>query len=94
MKFEISENPTTENTSFIETEAKKIVKNFSPSIKGSTSVLKIMLDGKPFYHFSNKEFDSELASRDQSALIGSKRFYLGVKNNSMRTRMKLKSISM
>ena len=38
MKFEISENPTTENTSFIETEAKKIVKNLSPSIKGSTSV--------------------------------------------------------
>ncbi len=41
---------------------------------------------------SNREFDSELATRNQSALIGDKRFYLGLKNNSMHTRLKLSSI--
>jgi hypothetical protein len=52
-----------------------------------------MVGDVPFYHFSNTEFDSELASRNQSVVVGQKRFYLGLKNNSMHIRMRLKPLS-
>lgn len=91
-KFELSQTPTLENTTAIINEAKKI-KSASKTITGRTSILKIMLDGVPFYHFSSKEFDNELATRDQDVVVGGKRFYMGVKNNSMHTRMKLSRIS-
>lgn len=91
-KFVISELPTVENTSFIEKEAKKIVKKSPTKVKGTTSVLKVILNGDPFYHFASKEFDTELATKAQSAVIGGKTFYLGLKNNSMHTKRRLVSL--
>ena len=90
-KFELSESPTLENVSSIINDAKKI-KPTPKAITGKTSVLKIMLNKTPFYHFVNKEFDSELATRDQDVVIDGKRFYMGLKNNSMHTRLRLTSI--
>ena len=90
-KFELSESPTLENVSSIINDAKKITST-PKAITGRTSVLKILLNKTPFYHFVNKEFDSELATRDQDVVIDGKRFYMGLKNNSMHTRLRLTSI--
>jgi len=89
-KFELSETPTLENVSSIINDAKKI--KAPKAITGKTSVLKVMLNNTPFYHFVNKEFDSELATRQQDVVIDGKRFYMGLKNNSMHTRLRLSSI--
>ena len=93
VNFEISENPTVENVSSIVKEGMKIKSVEQPKITGKTNVLKIMLSGKPFYHFSKGEFNDELATRQQDVVIGGKRFYMGLKNNSMHTRMKLTSLA-
>ena len=90
-KFELSESPTLENTSSIIEDGMKI-KSTPKAITGKTSVLKVMLNKTPFYHFVNKEFDSELATRQQDVVIGGKRFYMGLKNNSMHTRLRLTSV--
>ena len=90
-KFELSETPTLENTTAIINDAKKITST-PKTITGKTSVLKIMLNKTPFYHFVNKEFDSELATRQQDVVIDGKRFYMGLKNNSMHTRLRLASV--
>ena len=90
-KFELSESPTLENTSSIIKDGMKI-KSTPKSITGKTSVLKVMLNSTPFYHFVNKEFDSELATRQQDVVIDGKRFYMGLKNNSMHTRLRLASM--
>ncbi|MDB4378329.1 hypothetical protein N9Z41_01025 [bacterium] len=90
-KFELSESPTLENASSIIEDGMKI-KTTPKTITGKTSVLKIMLNSTPFYHFVNKEFDSELATRDQDVVIDGKRFYMGLKNNSMHTRLRLASV--
>lgn len=89
-KFELSETPTLENTTAIINDAKKIKAPKSTTSK--TSVLKVMLNSTPFYHFVNKEFDSELATRKQDVVIDGKRFYMGLKNNSMHTRLRLTSM--
>ena len=90
-KFEISETPTVENVSSIIKDAMKIKSVEQPKVTGRTNVLKIMLSGTPFYHFSKGEFNDELATRQQDVVVGGKRFYMGLKNNSMHTRMKLVS---
>lgn len=90
-KFELSESPTLENVSSIVNDAKKI-KPTPKTITGKTSVLKILLNNTPFYHFVNKEFDSELATRKQDVVIDGKRFYMGLKNNSMHARLRLASV--
>ena len=90
-KFELSESPTLENVSSIINDAKKI-KSTPKAITGKTSVIKVMLNSTPFYHFVNKEFDSELATRKQDVVIDGKRFYMGLKNNSMHTRLRLTSV--
>ncbi len=90
-KFELSESPTLENVSSIVNDAKKI-KSTPKTITSKTSVLKILLNNTPFYHFVNKEFDSELATRKQDVVIDGKRFYMGLKNNSMHTRLRLTSV--
>tara|TARA_R110000803_G_scaffold129962_1_gene197344 strand:+ start:235 stop:522 length:288 start_codon:yes stop_codon:yes gene_type:complete len=87
--FELSEAPTVENTSSIINEGMKIKVARPSNATSATRVLKIMLGGIPFYHFSNKEFDGELATRQQDVIVDGKRFYMGLKNNSMRSRMKL-----
>jgi len=90
--FEISESPVLENTSSIVEEGMKIKAEEQPKIKGRTSVLKILVNQQPYYHFSNVEFNSELATRNSSVVVGGKRFYEGIKNNAMHTRLKLSSI--
>ena len=90
-KFELSETPTLENTTAIINDAKKITST-PKTITSKTSILKVMLNNTPFYHFVNKEFDSELATRQQDVVIDGKRFYMGLKNNSMHTRLRLASV--
>jgi|TARA_B110000908_G_scaffold108826_1_gene127752 hypothetical protein len=91
-KFEISENPTIENTAALEANVKPIVKQEVSSIKGNTKVLKIKINGQPFYHFSSVEFDSELATKNSNMVVGGKRFYKGLTDKRMITRLKLSSI--
>jgi hypothetical protein len=91
--FNISETPVLENVNSILEEGSKIKTVEQPKIKGNTRILKIMVGDVPFYHFSNTEFDNELASRNQSVVVGQKRFYLGLKNNSMHVRMRLKPLA-
>ena len=88
--FEITEKPTLENTSKIENKGLKIKK---PQFTlGKTSILKIMVDGKPFYHFLKGEFDNELATQNLSMVVSGKRFYRGLKNNSMMVRLRLSTM--
>ena len=91
-KFEISENPTIENTAALEATVKPTVQQEVSSIKGNTKVLKIKINGQPFYHFSNVEFDSELATKNSNVVVGGKRFYKGLTDRGMITRLKLSSI--
>ena len=91
-KFEISENPTIENTTALERIAKTFVKQEVTPIKGNTKILKIKINGKPFYHFSSVEFDSELATKNSNVVVGGKRFYEGLTDRRMITRLKLSSI--
>jgi len=90
--FEISELPTVENTSSIVKEGMKIKTVDQPVIKGRTSILKVLVNKQPYYHFSSVEFNSELATRNSNVVIGGKRFYEGIKGNSMLTRLSLVSI--
>ena len=89
--FEISETPTIENPTSLLKDAMDIKAPTVPAITGKTGVLKIMIDGAPFYHFNNRDFDSELATRKQDVVVNGKRFYMGLKNTSRHTRMKLRS---
>jgi len=89
--FEISESPTLENVSSIIKKGLKIKSKEEPKVLGKTNVLKIMVNKQAFYHFSKGEFDSELATRKQDVIVGGKRFYMGLKNNSSHTKMKLNS---
>lgn len=89
-KFEITEAPTLENTSTIEMEGLIIGKQ--PDITGTTPILKVTVNGEPFYHFSLGLFDTELATKDSSIVIGEKRFYKGLKDRRMKNRLKLKSL--
>ena len=91
-KFEISENPTIENTSALEANVKPIVKQEVSSIKGNTKVLKIKINGQPFYHFSSVEFNDEIATKNSNVVVGGKRFYQGLTDKRMITRLKLSSI--
>jgi len=91
--FELSETPKLENTSSIIKDGMKIKVNTTPKVTGKTKVLKIMVNGHPFYHFVKGEFDVELANRSQDVIVGGKRFYHGNVNNSMRIRMRLNSVS-
>tara|TARA_R110001606_G_scaffold64061_2_gene148914 strand:+ start:193 stop:474 length:282 start_codon:yes stop_codon:yes gene_type:complete len=91
-KFEISENPTIENTAALEANVKPIVKQEVSPIKGNTKVLKIKINGQPFYHFSSVEFNDEIATRNSNVVIGGKRFYQGLTDKRMITRLKLSSI--
>ena len=90
--FELSESPTLENTAAIVKAGMKIKTVEQPKISGRTKILKIILGTTPFYHFSNVEFDDELATRKQDIVIGGKRFYMGLKNNSMHAKMKLRKV--
>ena len=91
-KFEISENPTIENTSTLESTVKPTEKVEVTPIKGNTKILKIKVNGTPFYHFSSIEFNSEIATRDSNVVVGGKRFYQGIIDKRMITRLKLASI--
>jgi len=91
-KFEISENPTIENTAALEANVKPIVKQEVSPIKGNTKILKIKINGQPFYHFSSVEFNDEIATRNSNVVIGGKRFYQGLTDKRMITRLKLSSI--
>lgn len=91
-KFEISENPTIENTAALEATITPTVKREVTPIKGNTKVIKIKINGKPFYHFSSCEFDSELATKDSDVVISGKRFYKGLVDRRMITRLNLTSI--
>ena len=90
-KFELSETPELENTSLIEKEGLEVGKQ--EEIVGTTSILKIVINGEPYYHFSTVSFDSELATKDNFVRIGSKVFYKGLQNRRMKNRLKLKSIA-
>ena len=90
--FEISETPTLENTSAIVKDAMRIKTTTQPTMVGKSSIFKIMLDGIPFYHFNSRDFDLELATRNQSVVVSGKRFYMGLKNTPRHTKMKLRSM--
>jgi hypothetical protein len=91
MKFELSENPTTENTSAIEREAVMLTKQ--KEIAGTTPILKIKVNGLPYYHFNTGVFDEELATRNSTVKVGGKVFYLGKVDKRMKVRMNLNSKS-
>ena len=91
-KFEISENPTIENTAALEANVKPIVKQEVSPIKGNTKILKIKINGQPFYHFSSVEFNDEIATKNSNVVVGGKRFYQGLTDKRMITRLKLSSI--
>ena len=91
-KFEISENPTLENTSLLEAMAPKVSKPEQGVIKGKTKVLKIKINGKPFYHFSSVEFNDEIATRNSNVVVGGKRFYEGIIDKRMISRLNLASV--
>ena len=90
MKFEISETPTLENTSTIEKEA--VMMSANKELKGTTKVLKVKINGEPFYHFSLGEFDDELATKSSSVKIGGKTFYKGKIDKRMKVRLSLNSL--
>lgn len=86
-KFEISETPTVENTTLLEKESLNVGK--VNEIKGSTKLLKMTLNGEPYYHFSTVEFNNEIATKDSFIKIGNKVFYKGLVNKRMKNRLKL-----
>ena len=90
-KFEISETPQVENTSLIEQEGLKVGK--VNEVVGTTSILKILINGEPYYNFSSVVFNEELATKNNFVKIGSKTFYKGLKNSRMKNRLKLVSIN-
>lgn len=90
-KFELPETPQLEDTLFIEQEGLEVGK--VEEIIGTTSILKITINGEPYYHFSTVNFDSELATKDNFIRVGSKVFYKGLVNRRMKNRLKLKSIA-
>ena len=92
-KFEISENPTIENTATLEATIKPAVKQEVTPIKGNTKILKVKINGVPFYHFSSCMFDETIATRNSDVVIGGKRFYEGIDNKRMITRMNLTSMN-
>ena len=91
MKFELSETPQVENTEVIEKEAITVS---SPEVKNpnSKSVVKIMLEGEPYYNFCSGLFNDELATRNEFFKIGNKTYYKGVENNRSHPQMKLKRL--
>jgi len=89
MKFELSETPTAENTSKIEKEAVMLTKQ--KEVEGTTPILKIRVNGLPYYHFNTGVFDEELATRNSTVKVGGKTFYLGKFNKRIKTRMNLNS---
>ena len=91
--FEISEKATIENTTTLEAAAASIVTNEAPAITGKTTILKILLNGSPYYHFSTVEFDNELATRDEYVVVSGKSFYKGLKSSKRHARLKLKSLA-
>jgi hypothetical protein len=91
--FEISEKATIENTSALEAAAASIVTTEAPAITGKTTILKILLNGNPYYHFSTVEFDNELATRDEFIRVSGKSFYKGLKSSKRHARLKLKSLA-
>lgn len=79
MKFELSEVPEVENTEVIEKEATKVsVQEQKPLTK---SVVKMVLNGDPYYHFVKGEFNGELATRNEFFKLGNKTYYKGLINN-------------
>jgi hypothetical protein len=91
-KFEISENPTIENTTALEANAPKVSKPEQGIIKGKTKMLKIKVNGQPYYHFSSVEFNSEIATRNSNVVVGGKRFYEGIIDKRMVSRLNLATI--
>ena len=91
--FEISENATIENTAALEAAAATIVTKEAPTITGKTTILKILLNGNPYYHFSTVEFDNELATRDEYVVVSGRSFYKGLKSSKRHARLKLKSLA-
>ena len=91
--FEISENATIENTTALEAATATITPNAAPAITGKTKILKILLDGSPYYHFSSCEFDNELATRDEYVVVSGRSFYKGLKSSKRHARLKLKSLA-
>lgn len=85
--FKISETPTLENTSLIEKEGLQVGKQ--KEVKGTTKILKVTLNGEPYYHFSTVEFNSEIATKDNFIRIGNKVFYKGLVNKKIKNRLKL-----
>jgi hypothetical protein len=91
--FEISEKATIENTAALEAAAATIATTEAPAITGKTTILKILLNGSPYYHFSTVEFDNELATRDEFVRVSGKSFYKGLKSSKRHARLKLKSLA-
>jgi hypothetical protein len=89
--FEITETPTLENTTTIEKQALKIKAKKQTTTLGKKNILKIMVNGKPYYHFLKDSFNSELVNRNNIILRG-KRYYEGIINNSMHSKSKLTSL--
>jgi hypothetical protein len=87
--FEITETPTLENTSTIEKTAKKQ----KVGKKINTNILKLTLNGEPYFHFAKVEFDSEIATKNQDIVVSGKRYYKGIKNLRLKNQMKLSSIN-
>ena len=69
-KFEISENPTIENTAALEATVKPAVKQEVAPIKGNTKILKIKINGQEADWYEYKENNSEgLQKRVRETLI-------------------------
>jgi len=86
----MNEEPQIEDTTEIERQAHEIVKP-PKKVLGETPILKITLDGKPYYHFQSQNFDSKLAQKDDSMVIQGKYFYKGKHDNGQHSKMNLKS---
>ena len=75
MKFELSEVPQVENTEIIEKEAViKIVKEKSLTRK----IIKVLLNGDPYYNFPVGEFNEELATKNEFFKLGNKPYAKGL----------------
>lgn len=85
--FELTETPTLENIPTLTSKVKSTSK-----VRNTTKILKIKLNNKPYYHFSLVEFDNEIATRNKSVVVGGKRFYEGITNKRMKTRLSLTNI--
>ena len=87
--FEITENPTLENTLTIEKSAKKqmVVK------KINANILKLTLNGEPYFHFAKVEFDDEIATKNYNVVVKGKRYYKGIKDLRLKNQIKLLSIN-